>query len=124
MSEDVPAQPGAPVWHDLTIPNAEDVRDFYAAVFGWQPSPLSMGDYDDYVMVVNEKDAYGICHQRGENANLPPQWLIYVRVADLEASIKEATARGGTVIAGPRGESPNAFYVIRDPAGAHIALMG
>ena len=26
----------------------------------------------------------GICHARGSNADLPPVWLIYITVADLE----------------------------------------
>jgi hypothetical protein len=36
---------------DLTIPNADEVRDFYQAVAGWGSMGLSMGDYDDYVMM-------------------------------------------------------------------------
>ena len=30
-------------WIDLTIPDAERIRDFYAAVAGWKPEPESMG---------------------------------------------------------------------------------
>jgi predicted enzyme related to lactoylglutathione lyase len=32
-------------WVDLTISNAEEVRDFYAQVVGWRPAPLDMGGY-------------------------------------------------------------------------------
>ena len=28
-------KPGSIVWSDLTVPNAEAVRDFYARVTGW-----------------------------------------------------------------------------------------
>jgi len=37
-------------WIDLTVPNAEAVRDFYQHVTGWVPSPVGMGDYQDYCM--------------------------------------------------------------------------
>ena len=36
----------------------------------------------------------GICHARGMNANLPAQWLMYVRVADVAASATEAERLG------------------------------
>ena len=72
---------------DLTIPNADEVRDFYQAVAGWSSMGLSMGDYDDYVMMdAAGNPVAGICHRLGENSNLPPQWLIYITVADVNAS--------------------------------------
>ncbi|HEX2254199.1 MAG TPA: VOC family protein [Thermoanaerobaculia bacterium] len=110
-------------WVDLTVPDAERLRDFYREVAGWEPEALSMGEYDDYVM----KDAgggavAGVCHARGPNAALPPQWLIYIQVADLDASIERCAALGGRVIAGPKGEGQR-YCVVEDPAGAVSALI-
>ncbi len=119
------ANPGMIVHHDLTVPNADEVRDFYAAVTGWRPLPLDMGGYDDFVMTTpaDATPVAGICHARGENAALPSQWLIYIAVADLEASMQQCRERGGAVIAAPKGEAPNRYCVIRDPAGAVAALI-
>jgi predicted enzyme related to lactoylglutathione lyase len=47
---------------------------------------------------------------------------MYVTVADLDASLRECTARGGTVIGQPRKHQGARFCVIRDPAGAVCAL--
>jgi uncharacterized protein len=116
---------GAIAWVDLTVPEAESLRDFYAAVTGWRPTPVPMGGYDDFNMALpgSGQIVAGICHARGSNAELPAAWLIYVVVADLDASLAECTARGGAVLSGPRGQAPEARYaVIRDPAGAMIAL--
>jgi len=30
-------------WGDLTVRNAEAVREFYKDVVGWKPEPVSMG---------------------------------------------------------------------------------
>lgn len=111
-------------WHDLTVPNADEVRDFYAAVVGWNTEPLDMGGYSDYVMKSPETDAgiAGVCHARGTNANLPPQWLIYVYVPDLDASLEHCRALGGTVLVGPKSMGESRYAVIRDPAGAAMAL--
>ncbi len=117
--------PGSIVWHDLTIPNAEIVRDFYEAVVGWKHEPVDMKGYEDYNMISTEsgQPAAGICHARGVNASIPPQWLIYVTVADIDASIRACTERGGTVVDGPRAIGGQRFAVVRDPAGAILGLI-
>ena len=112
-------------WCDLTVENAEDVRDFYREVVGWETSPVAMGDYDDFCMNPPKSDqpAAGICHARGVNADLPAQWLIYITVADLDASIANCVKLGGKVIAGPKNMGDTGRYcIIQDPAGAVAAL--
>ena len=37
-------------WIDMTVDDADGVRDFYKAVVGWETDDVSMGDYSDYVM--------------------------------------------------------------------------
>jgi hypothetical protein len=118
--------PGAIVWADLTVKDASRVRDFYAAVTGWRFEPVAMGGYDDFNMLPpgGEGPVAGVCHARGPNAGLPPQWLIYVAVADLDASTRRCVELGGTLVDGPRSMGEKRFCVIRDPAGAHIGLIG
>ncbi|MEP7292297.1 MAG: hypothetical protein ABI835_10960, partial [Chloroflexota bacterium] len=52
-----------------------------------------------------------------------PQWLIYITVADLDASIAACQQNGGSVIHGPRDVGGNRFCVIRDPVGAVAGLF-
>jgi predicted enzyme related to lactoylglutathione lyase len=113
-------------WIDLTVPNAKQIRDFYAKVMGWTVSEVAMGDYQDYCM--NDPKTgdtiAGICHARGQNADLPQQWLIYFKVADLDKAMTECTANGGTVVHGPRDMgSYGRMCIIRDPSGAVSALI-
>ncbi len=115
--------PGTIAWTDLTVPDAEAIRDFYTRVTGWKSEALSMGEYSDFVMVSSAGDGVaGICHARGQNASVPPQWLMYIVVEDLDRSIAECTVFGGDVIDGPRPMSGGRFCVIRDPAGAVCGL--
>src|SRR5438132_7184625 len=76
-------EPGTISWQDLTVGDAEAVREFYQAVVGWKPEPLSMGAYSDFVMSADGTPVAGICHARAANADLPPVWLIYITVEDL-----------------------------------------
>ncbi|MDE2967313.1 MAG: VOC family protein [Chloroflexota bacterium] len=130
MSEDAPDQRpeqllGRIGWQDLTVGNAEQVRDFYSAVAGWQSQPLSMGDYDDYVMLSpdGESAVGGVCHARGVNARIPPVWMVYINVEDLDSSVARVTELGGEIVDGPREMGEGRFAVIRDPAGAVCGLI-
>ena len=49
--EETPAPYGQIAWHDLTVPDAASMRDFYAAVVGWNSGTVSMGDYNDSTMI-------------------------------------------------------------------------
>ena len=110
-------------WIDMSVDNAESVRDFYKAVVGWGHEDVSMGDYADYSMTAAGGEAVsGICHARGSNAELPSGWLIYITVDDVEASAVACEAHGGEVIVPVQGLAGGRFCVIRDPAGATAAL--
>lgn len=110
-------------WRDLTVENAEDVRDFYAAVAGWSVHDVDMGGYNDFTMLDRDgAPAGGVCHARGTNADIPPQWLMYVVVENLEASLDATLKRGGDIVAPARGLMGGKMAVVKDPAGAVIAL--
>lgn len=118
-------EPGTSRWVDLTVPNADEVRDFYRAVIGWTVSEVEMGEYSDYVMCAPESESgvAGVCHARGVNANLPAQWLVYWSVTDLDYALARCRELGGEVLAEPRDMgSQGRFAIIRDPAGAVCAL--
>lgn len=120
------AKAGTIGWVDLTVPDADGVRDFYAEVVGWKPQPVDMGGYSDYNMTAPAEGTpvTGVCHARGGNAGLPAQWLIYVNVEDLDRSMTRCRELGGAVISGPRTMTGHGRYcVIRDPAGAVAALF-
>ena len=111
-------------WIDMTVEDADSVRDFYKSVVGWGSEDVSMGDYADYSMTLPQSGeaVTGICHARGDNAGLPGGWLIYITVADVDASAAACLANGGEVLVEPRGLAGGRFCVIKDPAGAAAAL--
>lgn len=126
MSEKEKPEIGSITWFDLTVHNAEKVKDFYAKVVGWVPQGLSMGDYDDFTMSAPEsnKVAAGICHAKGLNAKLPPQWLIYITVEDVDKSAESCIQLGGKIIVEPKNMPGYGRYcVIQDPADAVCALF-
>ncbi|GAA5010739.1 VOC family protein [Actinopolymorpha pittospori] len=115
----MPFRVGSIISADLTVPDAEKVRDFYQAVIGWQVEDFDMGDYNDYLLKTADGDqpVGGVCHARGDNRALPPVWLVYVSVADLEQSTKTCVDLGGKVLT-----QNDQYAVIQDPAGAILAI--
>jgi predicted enzyme related to lactoylglutathione lyase len=111
-------------WCDLTVPDADGVRDFYRDVVGWTATDCDMGGYSDYVMnqPADGTSTTGVCWARGANAGLPPVWLVYFVVGSLEASVAKVREKGGTVLREPKSAGGGRYAVVRDPAGAVCAL--
>ena len=122
MSESV--EVGKVGWIDMSVDNATEVSDFYRAVVGWDVEDADMGDYSDFTMKMpaTGEPVSGVCHARGSNADLPSGWLIYIIVADVEASAKACTENGGSVVVEPHGLSGGRFCVVKDPGGSVAAL--
>jgi hypothetical protein len=116
---------GSIAWRDLTVKDAEKIRDFCSKVVGWKASPVDMGGYNDFNMNLpgSGEAVAGICHARGPNAKLPPQWLIYIAVAEVDESAKLCVEFSGKIIDGPKPMGEYRCCVIQDPAGAVAALM-
>lgn len=117
---------GAITWIDLTIPDATGIRDFYQNAIGWKTMDISMGDYNDYCMMSPEDNVVrsGVCHAAGENAGIPPAWIMYINVANLDDSIDRVVKGGGEIVHGPRKMGETARYcIIKDPAGAYCGLF-
>ncbi len=111
-------------WIDIAVDDAAGLRDFYASVVGWTPQSLSMGDYDDFGMNDSSGETVaGICHAKGPNASLPPMWIPYFQVADLEGSLARCLELGGELLRPLQDMgSYGRLCIIRDPAGAVCAL--
>ena len=111
-------------WIDISVGDAESLKTFYTRVAGWTAEAVEMDGYQDYCMTPPGADApvAGICHARGSNASLPPQWLIYIVVPDVAKSLQECIELGGLALTPVREGGGGRFVVIRDPAGAVCAL--
>ena len=125
MSDAAAPRPGTINWVDLTVADAPGVRDFYTTVVGWESSGVDMGGYEDWCAAPPGEAApvAGICHARGGNTSLPPVWVVYFTVADIDQSLESVRRLGGEVLNGPRSMGKARYAVVRDPAGAACALF-
>lgn len=113
-------------WIDMTTENADQIREFYDAVVGWQSGPVPVEDYHDYMITPFESESpvAGICHSKGPNENVPGGWMIYIHVDDLTASLESCAKLGGEIIGDVRDMgSYGKTCIIRDPSGAMSVLI-
>ncbi len=122
MAEKTKSTVGSIIWRDLTVPNAEEVKNFYCDVVGWT-AELHPGCDDFNIKRADGEVTAGICYAKGSNANIPPQWMVYVTVENVDASAAKCVELGGKIVDGPRMMGGNNFCVIQDPAGAVMGLI-
>jgi len=123
------ARVGLISWLDLTVSDASATRDFYRQVVDWSVQDVEMEDaserYADYNMFGDDGNpAAGVCHARGANLGLPPIWMIYLPVGDLDESVRRVREEGGKIIKATRGnDGEYARAVVQDLVGACLALV-
>lgn len=111
-------------WTELATPNVQAAKDFYGKVFGWQFIDQPMGDTTYTMIKLNDQSFGGIwAIPKDKEGQIPPHWMSYILVEDVEKSLENARKHGAAVMkpvtkAGDMG----LFAIITDPTGAHIAL--
>jgi predicted enzyme related to lactoylglutathione lyase len=123
--KETPPKRGEFSWHELATTDWRAAVDFYSAVFGWE----KMAEHDmggamgKYVLFGSN----GV--QRGGMFNKPaempggPGWLGYIRVKDVNETVKKAKSGRATLVNGPM-EVPGGDWIAQfvDPYGAMFAV--
>jgi uncharacterized protein len=112
--------PGALVWNELGSPDLDASSAFYSSLFGWTVAPFE-GSPEPYLSIKN-----GDANNGGMRAlaqpGMPPHWMVYFGVEDLDAALARVGELGGTVHAGPIDIQIAKIAVVGDPQGAVFAL--
>ena len=114
-------------WTELHTSDREAAVEFYTKLNGWTTEEMDMGPMGTYTMFKNGEDYIAGCMNmppEQAEANVPPHWMNYLGVDDLEASCQQVESLGGTIVLPITEIQDNhgKFAVIQDPTGAIIAL--
>lgn len=113
-------------WNELATNDVQKAKDFYGKLFGWKFIDNNMGDMTYTMITLDGKDKSfaGIWEiPNDKEKQIPPHWMSYVLVEDLDKSIEKAKASGATIMkpATAVGEMGR-LAIIKDPTGAHLAF--
>jgi predicted enzyme related to lactoylglutathione lyase len=107
---------------ELVTPDLAKSKAFYRALFDWE---LDDSQADSYTMIGVGEHPYGVGGgmMKAPNPDVPPHWLAYVSVADVNAATEKAKSLGATIV---REVTPiegyGSFSIIQDPTGAVLGL--
>jgi len=111
-------------WADLSTPDPERGAKFYSDLFGWKVEK-SENDASGYLHIKNGNDFIGgIPPAQHRNPQVPPHWLIYFQVADVEATATKAQQSGGKILMPAKTmEGVGTWAILADPQGAVFAIF-
>lgn len=115
---------GSFCWNELATSNVKAAKDFYGKAFGWTFSDHSM-DGVTYTMIKHgNKEFAGIWEIPKDQADhIPPHWMSYILVENLEQSLENIQKLGATIkVPIKKAGEFGLLAIITDPTGAHIAL--
>jgi predicted enzyme related to lactoylglutathione lyase len=121
---DKPAKRGEFSWHELMSTDAKAALDFYAELFGWEKrNAHDMGPMGFYYLFGRNGQEIGGMFDKPANVPGGPAWLGYVRVKDVNQTVKKIKSAGGTLTNGPM-EVPGGDWIAQfvDPHGAAFAV--
>jgi predicted enzyme related to lactoylglutathione lyase len=111
------------VWHELHTGDRPRAATFYQELLGWQVKEVPMGPGEPYTLCsLGGGDLAGITKSMAP-AGVPPHWLPYIAVEDVDASAKRIKDLGGKTLMDPM-DIPNVgrFAPVADPQGAAFAI--
>lgn len=115
------------VWYELMTTDPSAARDFYTDVIGWNTVPYEGAEmpYTMWTKGETMDSAIGGLMELPAEARaggVPPHWLGYAAVPDVDATAARVEELGGHVIMGPQ-DIPNMgrFVIFADQQGAALA---
>jgi uncharacterized protein len=107
------------VWHDLNTKDLEGSKKFYGEIFNWKFDASANGPY---VHITAGDEMIGGIRQMGPNEPQPTNWLGYIVVDDVAATVASISSAGGKVyMPTTTMENVGTFAVTADPTGAVFA---
>jgi uncharacterized protein len=117
---------GSFCWVELATSDQAAAKKFYGALFGWTPNDMPMGPSDVYTIFRLEgRDAAAGYTLRPDQVaqHVPPHWMLYIQVDNVDSSTAKVAQLGGKVIMPPFDVmDAGRMSVIQDPTGAYFSL--
>ena len=117
-------QHGAFCWNELMTNDSKAAKDFYGKLFGWKYDDQKMKDMTYTMLNMGDKMVGGMFEMSSDQkSKIPPHWMGYIAVDNLEETVKKAQELGAKVVVEPKNAGEyGRLAVLTDPTGAHIAF--
>lgn len=116
---------GAMTWTELATREPDKAIEFYGKVFGWSADAEELAGEAHYTSwMLDGKPVAGLMEigERFED-EIPPHWMTYFGVEDVDAAAKRLVEIGGIVAVEPQKGGPTRFAVFADPHGSVFGVI-
>jgi len=123
---DYRAELGEWIWAIYQSPDAASAAAFYQDLGGYEvvPDDDRLGNALSFTLQAEGFARASLVEIPAGTTELRPDWLYFVRVPDVAATVARAVELGGRVIVAPRPDLLNGrMAVITDPGGAPLGLL-
>lgn len=111
------------IWYELMTSDLDGAEAFYGPLLGWtfnEPPPEGM----DYRIFSSGKDGVGGLMALPDGAPMPPMWLGYIGVDDVDARAARIRNAGGQIHVEPQDiPGVGRFAFVADPQGVPFYIM-
>jgi predicted enzyme related to lactoylglutathione lyase len=113
---------GSWLWYELITSDADGAAAFYADLIGWTFRPAGQEGMDYRLFAMAGEDVGGMMAMASDQ--MPPCWLGYVTVDDVDATAALVRDHGGAIHMGPQDiPGVGRFAFCADPDGAMFYIM-
>lgn len=117
-----PAAIGEMSWVELATRDLDGALAFYGKLFGFTlGTDMDMGPNGIYRIFNRNDQMAGGMYLITEAMPMPPAWLFYIRVDDIDAAAGRVTAAGGKIVVPPTDIPQGKIFMATDPQGAMFA---
>ena len=115
---------GTLCWADLSTPDTKRASEFYSGLFGWQIA-ADPKDPSGYMHIKNgEHFIGGVPPAAHRQPGVPPHWMAYFQVDDVDVTANKAKEMGAQLYLAPMTmEGVGRMSVIADPQGAVFSIF-
>ncbi len=109
-------------WNELVTKDLKGAGKFYSQLFSWKAEKFPGEGVDYTLFKQGEKGIGGM--MECQDKNVPPFWLAYVSVENVDASAKRVTQLGGKIVKAPFDvPTVGRLAIFQDPQGAAFAAI-
>ncbi len=112
-------------WNELMTNDVEKAKAFYATVIGWSFEAMPMPEGTYWIAQHDGKPVAGIMAMQGIVPDgIPPHWMSYLAVDDIDTRIAAAATNGATILR-PCFDVPGVgrIAILTDPTGAAMGWI-
>jgi len=112
-------------WYDIMTTDTQAAARFYGDVVGWGVQKADADGKEYSIFTVNGQGVAGLMPvpKEARDQGVPPAWMGYVAVDDVDAAARRLEREGGTVHKGPiTVPGIIRFAVVSDPQGAGFLI--